>query len=264
MPRYIPFLLALATLSATSVAQNANQAVPGNSPTTQSQPAPIERVAPPNNWNGPNPNNRPQTVVTRPAQGILVRADQNSSVRTVSADASHTELSVEHGRVNLNVHSPANGVQILVDLPGGQTALLKDGLYTFNADTKTVRVLKGEAMAFPGPDEKGIKVKEDHQLVFGATPVRSVEVDPFQARADLLPGNYVHNPERHYGNGFYGDDYGYPYYGYGDPYGYWGYPYGYGYPFGFGLGFGYYGGYRGGFGGGFGGFHGHRYVSVVP
>ncbi len=40
--------------------------------------------------------------------------------------------------------------ELLVDLPGGQVSLLKDGFYTFNADTQTVRVLKGEADAYPG------------------------------------------------------------------------------------------------------------------
>jgi hypothetical protein len=242
-------LLASATLSATGVAQTATPAGPDTS-YMQSQPAPIERNAPPNYY-GRQRHQRPETTISRPAPGIIVRSGQNSSVRTVSTDAVHTELSVEHGRANVNVHHPENGVQILVDLPGGQTALMKDGLYTFNADTNTVRVLKGEAKAFPSQNAKGIKVKEYHQVVLGAAPVRSIEVSFLQARSDLLPGTYAGRDDGPY----YGDGYQYPYYGdYGYPYGFYGYPYGYGYPFGFGVGFGYYGGFRGGFGG----FHGHR------
>ena len=245
MPRSLALLLALATLSATAQAQNAYVADPATSSYLQSQPAPIQRNTPGN------------ITTSRPIPGVVIRADQPSAVKTVSS-GNPTEFRLDHGRANVSVRHPENGTQILVDLPGGQTALLKDGFYTFNADTNTVRVLKGEAKAFPSQNAKGIKVKEFHQLVLAGPNVRSIEVDPMQASADLLPSN--RGPR--YGNGFYGDGpygdgYGYypydGYYAYGYPYGFYGYPYGYGYPFGFG--FGYYGGFRGGFGGGF---RGHR------
>jgi hypothetical protein len=162
------------------------------------------------------------------------------------------ELRVERGLVNVNVHHPANNSQILVDLPGGQTSLIKDGLYTFNASTNTVRVLKGEAVTFP-PNQKQVKVKEDHSVTLAGPTVKSVEFDPYQARADLIPyaGNGGYGGYGGYGEGFYGDS---PYYAYGYPYD-WGY---YGYPYPFGLGFGYYGGWGGGFRGGYGVFHGRR------
>jgi hypothetical protein len=215
--------------------------------------------------------NPPRTSVHRPApaavkesspaHGIILRSAPNASVQTVSSSKDTVELRVEHGKANVSVRNPQQNLQILVDLPGGQTALIKDGLYTFNADTNTVSVLIGEARAFPGvgskSDAKGIKVKEDHQLVFAGSSIHSVDVGPYQARVDLLPGSQgsgnhgdgfrpaypaygygpVYGP---YGDGFYG--YGYPYYAYG-------YPYGYGYPFGIGIGFGY--GFYGGWGGGF-------------
>ena len=135
----------------------------------------------------------------------------------------------------------------------------KDGLYTFNADTNTVRVLRGEADAYVGAADanaKPVKVKEDHQfsLVAGTKPV---EVDPRQMTADLLPGGAAgrgFGEARAVGYGPYGDGFyegypypAYPYMAYG-----WGYPWGFGYPYGFGVGFGYYGGFRGGFRGGFG------------
>jgi hypothetical protein len=254
MPRSLALLLALATLSASALAQNAYVADPADSTATssylQSQPAPIQRSAP------------GSVTTSRPIPGVVVRADQSSAVKTVSSGVKVTELRLDHGRANISVRHPENGTQILVDLPGGQTALLKDGFYTFNADTNTVRVLKGEAKAFPGQNAKPVKVKEYHQVVFAGPNPRSIEVDPAQARADLLPADRAREPR--YGNGFYGEGpygdgygyppYGYPYYAYGYPYGFYGYPYGYGYPFGFGIGF----GFRGGFGGGFGGFRGHR------
>ncbi len=268
MPKQTVLLLALATLSTTIAlqAQSPDPAGPASASLSQSQPAPIERGS----YSASGYNTYTVsfaagqviaptrgTASAQPIPGVLVRVARNSSVRAVNVTGP-VELKVERGLVNVNVHHPANGAEILVDLPGGQTSLLKDGLYTFNASTNTVRVLKGEAIAFP-PNQKQVKVKEDHSVTLVGPTVKSVEFDPYQARADLIPyaprpsgygdGGYGYGP---YGDGFYGYGYAdYPYYAYGYPYGF------YGYPFGFGLGFGYYGGWVGGFRGGYG-FHGRR------
>jgi hypothetical protein len=284
MSRQFTLLLALATLSATAITASAQSQDPAGpntnsdatiqSPPPPAPPAPIERGS-----TGPYGYNLHATTLTtgqvlstthhtataQPALGIFLRVGRDSSVRAIAVGAENTELKVERGLINISVHHPASGAQILVDLPGGQTALLqvsllKDGLYTVNAATNTVRVLKGEAIAYPS-NQKRIKIKEEHAVVLNGPNVHSFEFDPPQARADLIPyapaasGEGAYGPgagygPRYPGYGFYGD--GYPYDAYGYPYGY-PYGYGYGYPFGFGLGFGY-------FGGGFygGGFHGHR------
>ncbi len=155
-------------------------------------------------------------------------------------------------------------------------ALLKDGLYTFNAETDTARVFRGEAEGFAGTAGKGVKIKEDQRFAFGASPLRATSMNASAAGADLLPGGFGGSErsgfrETAYVGGEYGafgyGGYpygGYPYgggYGFGYPFGYgFGYPYGYGfgYPYGVGLGigFGYGGFYGGGFRGGFGGFRG--------
>jgi hypothetical protein len=292
MPRQTALLLALATLSASaavSLAQNAYPAGPGNtpdnSPTTQTQPAPIER-------GGANSNadNTYTTTLTagqfvapghglanaQVAAGIFVRVGHESSVRAISVNPENTELSVEKGVANISIHDPIQHAQILINLPGGQISLVKDGFYTFNANTNTLRVMKGEAYAYTSKDAKPIKVKEDHAVILNGPQVKAFEFDPFQARADLIPyaqGNAtgVRGARNFYGYGDspYGMAYGdYPYGGYGYG-GYYDNPYGY-YPFGLGLGFyggGFYGGgfhgggyYGGGFhgGGGHGGGGGHR------
>ena len=262
MLRYKALLLALATLTtATAVAlaqdTDPNVAQSGdqmNNPPTQSQPAPIERYG--DNSNGYNTNVRKLmpgqliepdqgSVNVLAAPGVFVRIGRGGSIRAIKLSNEDTELRVDHGRVNISVHDPLKHAQILIDLPGGQTDLIKDGFYTFNANTNTVRVLKGEAYAYPGANiqQKPIKVKEEHAVIFNGPDIRSFEFDPFEARADLIPygrGNYQPGP---YGYGPYA---GYPYYDYGYPY-YWGY-----YPWGFGF----YGGWGGGFRGGYGGFHG--------
>jgi hypothetical protein len=290
MPKQIRLFFATATLSAVSAictAQAVEQPGQAKSDSTQ-EAAPIERAYP--NHSAYRDGQLPQPVgpaevspVTlapgqtispttdssvNPIEGVWLRVGAQSSVREVSRDAQKLELSVEHGLVNVSVQDPDEDMLILVDLPGGQTQVLKNGLYTFNAETKTTRVLKGEALAFPATakaNDKPIKVKEYNKVVFSGTDVRSKDFYPEEARVDLLRGPrigpqnswggaepYGYGP---YGDGFYGGYPPYPYYGYAYPYAYpwgWGYPYyAWGYPYGFGVGFGfsYFGGwgYRGGY-----------------
>jgi hypothetical protein len=211
----------------------------------------------------------PPVALTSPAPGIWVRSAPGAEVKTVSSTADSIELSVTRGLANITLRHPQENEQILVDLPGGQVALFKDGNYTFNAATNTFRVLEGEAAAFPAADAnaKPLTVKEDHAVVFGAGSagnLRATEFAPFQARADILPAApgdhepgyrpygygpaYAYGPYGYggpYGDGFYAE----PYYAWGYPYA-WGGPWGWGYPYGFGFGIGYgfgFGGFRGGF-----------------
>ena len=279
--------VSLAAFSATALAQDATP--PVAAPAPMQDPAPIVRQSAPAQPYGPDPRyapdhryaqgypdqrpappQRPQIAVSSPAQGIWVHSAPGASVKTVSTTADSVELRVDKGLANITLRQPKENEQILVDMPGGQVALMKDGVYTFNAATNTFRVLEGEAAAYPAADAKAkaLTVKEDHAVVFGAGSLHSTEFAPMQARADILPAGpdgrgrepgydrgydhgygyygpaYAYGP---YGDGFYGGPYawGYPYGGWG--WDGWGYPYGYG--FGLGIGFGGYwgGGFRGGF-----------------
>jgi hypothetical protein len=302
MPRLKALLpLALATLSATTltatcVAQAAYPAGPGKTSTTymQTQPAPIQRGAPmSNSYNKENEvlaagqtlAASTSAVGSQPTQGVYIRVGDNSSVKAVTITPERTEFRVERGIANIVIDHPQQGSEIFVDLPGGQVALLKDGLYTFNAHTDTARVLHGEASAYPGANatpgvngtnqptnEKPIKVKQEHEVIFNSSHVKSAEFQPYQARADMIPfvnsGGQRYTGSQGYGGGqgyagggeAYGDSpYGYgfyanPYYAYGYP-GLWGDPY---WNYGLGLGFGYGGfGWGGGYGG-YGGYYGGR------
>jgi hypothetical protein len=274
MQRHTALILALATLSATaavSLAQNASPAAPDNSQMNnvpmQAQPAPIER--------GPVSHHGYNSYVAKlevgqvvapiratasalPAAGIFLRVGDGSSVRAIALGGENTELRVENGIANISVHHPIKNARILVDLPGGQANLIKDGFYTFNADTNTIRVLKGKAFAYPGgnTNQRPIKVKGDQAVIFNGPNIKAFEFDPFEARADLIPyGPRSGGPGE---SGDYGPYGGYPYYDYGYPYYYYGYPYYYD-PFLFDFGFyggGFYGGGYGGHGGGWGGGHG--------
>jgi hypothetical protein len=253
MQRLLSLLLSITSVAALIATAAVATAQSPDTNYLQSQPAPIQR-----NYARPaypqRANAAPQISIIHPIPGIIVRIDPSSSVQTLSATADLTELRVTSGRANVSVYHPEHNTLLLVDLPGGQTALVKDGLYTFNASTNTVRVLKGEASVLPGTTSTEVKLKEDHEFTFGASP-RATEVSFAQARTDLIPGpvarpNYGDGPyyPAYYPYGFYPRPYafyGYPYGFYGYPYGGYGYPFGFG--FGFGVGFGYYGGFHGGF-----------------
>ncbi len=239
-------ILALATLSAAQ-AQYTDPASQSSSSNPSLQSAPIVQgyqgaIGGPYSHAAASP----QLFETQPSAGVYVRGDVANGVETVSSGA-NTELRVVQGRADITVHHPANHSEITVDLPGGQVSLLKDGLYTFNAQTNTVRVLHGEAEAGGTNGDKGIKVKETQQLAFFPNAkLKAVNAYPYELTADLLAED-GHGDGRAYGGsegGYYGP---YPYYAGFYPYGF--YPYGYGYPFGVGIGFGYGGFYRGGFGG---------------
>lgn len=265
--------LTILSLAAAFSLSNAQAPVPSQAPAPeaapgQSQPpAPIVRGYQADGYHRSGRQSDPavETVESQPTPGIWLRSGPTSVLSTLSATPQRTEIRLDRGRLNVNVHQPVQHAEILIDLPGGQTSLLKDGLYTFNADTNTVRVLRGEA-AYVGPVAGGsmvkpIKIKEDHQISLVAAPGKSelkpVEAYPYELTTDLLPPSNHGEPA--YGGGGYGNGYlegvygDYPAYG---PYpyyaGFWGYPYGYGfygYPFGYGIGFSYFGGYgyRGGF-----------------
>ena len=251
--------LAVSTLSVAH-AQYPNSASQTADPTTtSSQGVPVVRAYPDASSAGSRAVGTP-VFDSQPTAGVFVRNDVANGVEVVSSSNAVTELRVQQGRADVTVHHRADHSQILVDLPGGQVSLLKDGLYTFNAGTKTVRVLHGEAEAFEGEKNgangsKGTKVKESQQLAFYENvKLKAVDSYAYELTADLLPeggqGRGEDTGDGPYRHGFYG---GYPYYAgsFGYPYGYGFAPYGYGYPFGVGLGFGYYGGGFGGFRGGF-------------
>ncbi len=242
--------IGILALAAASVAQAQYTEANGGYAPAVSQVAPVLR--PDQAYQG----SAQQIFDLQPNPGVSVRSDVSNGVETMNASGAVTELRVVQGRADVAVHHPADHSEILVDLPGGQVSLLKDGLYTFNASTNTVRVLHGEAEAFDGtksPEAKGTKVKETQQVsFFGNAKLKAVNAYPYELSADLLGGDRTHGDGAYsgsaYGEGFYD---GYPAYAYGNPWGFYPYGYGFGYPVGLGVGFGYYGGFHGGYRGGF-------------
>jgi len=75
---------------------------------------------------------------------------------------------------------PQNDLRVLED--GTTTRLQKKGIYDFNADQRTVRVLDGQAFLTEG--DNGIKIKGGHEVALDGSPLKSVKFDKKNFQAD--------------------------------------------------------------------------------
>ena len=192
----LSWTLSLAALCATAFGQNANQAGPGTLNYVEGQ-ASIEG-APLNSKSVGNTtleagqvlataNGRAEVLLT---PGIFVRLGDNSTLQMLSPDLTHTEVRLDRGRANVEVDQIYPQNTILVDLKNGQTQLLKTGLYSFDADSSTVRVFDGQAAVYPGANLqsniKPIEVKGDRQIVLNEESLKPQRFNKDQAEADPL------------------------------------------------------------------------------
>jgi hypothetical protein len=198
MPRFkaLTFVLSLATLCATAFGQNANPAPPGTINYVEGQASIEGRQLDPSSADNTTlqagqvlatANGKTEILLT---PGIFVRLGDNSTVQMVSTDLTHTEIRLEQGRANVEVDQIHPQNTILIDLKNGQTQLLKNGLYAFDANNSTMRVFNGQANVYPGADPqtnvKPVEVKGDHQLVLNSEPLRPQRFNKDQATADPL------------------------------------------------------------------------------
>ena len=200
--------------------------------------------------------------------GVFLRLDDDSAVKMITPDLTHTEVALERGRAAVEVDEihPENRLDI-VDA-GVTTQLINNGYYEFNAEQPALRVFDGKAAVEVG-DGKYRVVKSHHELALatapGAKPLDKEKPVNFNVKASVddlynwnslrsqylaeannqIAGQYVGGPG--FSPGWYWDPYMYDYTFIGmDPF--WS-PFGWGfYPFGWG---GWYGGLGwGGWGGG--------------
>jgi hypothetical protein len=179
--------------------------------------------------------------------GVFLRLGNNSTVQMVSPNLTQTEVRLEKGRANVEVDQLHKQNVILIDLKNGQTQLLKNGLYTFDADNSTVRVFDGKADVFAGQnrqaDVKPIEVKGGRQLVLTGEPTNPQHFDKGKSQDDLykwssLRSEYLGEANVNLASEYAGASGFYPgWYWAGGPYGYtwlpgdglfWN-PYGYGF-----------------------------------
>jgi hypothetical protein len=198
--------------------------------------------------------------------GVFLRLDDNSAVKMISPDLTHTEVALESGRAAVEVDEIHPQNRLDIEDVGVTTQLLKNGYYEFNAEQPALRVFDGKAAVEVG-DGKYRVVNSHHELALvtapGAKPLAKEKPVDFNVKASVddlynwnslrsqylaeannqIAGEYAGGPG--FAPGWYWDPYMYDYTFIGiDPF--WS-PFGWGfYPFGWG---GWYGGL--GWGGGF-------------
>jgi hypothetical protein len=255
MPSFkaLTWMLSLATLSAAAFGQTANPARPGTLNYIEGQASIEGRPVTPNSVGNTElqagqylstANGKAEILLT---PGIFLRLGNDSTVQMVSPNLTQTEVRLERGRANVEVDQLYNQNVILIDLKNGQTQLLQNGLYTFDADSSTVSVFDGKADVFPGAnlkaDIKPIAVKGSHELVLTGEPAKPQRFDKDKSQDDLyrwssLRSEYLGEANINLAENYAGASGFYPgWYWAGGPYGYtwlpgdglfWN-PYGYGF-----------------------------------
>jgi hypothetical protein len=130
--------------------------------------------------------------------GVYVRLDGNSTVRMVSPSLTNTVVAVDQGRADVEVDQLYKQNRIVIDQNGGQSLLLKGGVYEFNATNHTMQVFDGQAAVFEGgpqsgsqtsmasnepialPNQKPIEVKGGHELTLNGEKVKAASFDKKQ------------------------------------------------------------------------------------
>jgi hypothetical protein len=101
--------------------------------------------------------------------GVFLRLDDNSVVKMVSPDLTHTQVQLEHGRAGVEVDEIHSQNRLEVADAGVTTQLLKNGYYEFNADQPTAMVFDGKAAVEVG-DGKYRVLKSHHELALVSGP----------------------------------------------------------------------------------------------
>ena len=78
--------------------------------------------------------------------GVFLRVGDNSTVQMVSGNLTNTEAALLKGQATVEVAEIHKYNQLRIDQGNAATCMVKDGLYTFDADHDQMRVVKGEAM----------------------------------------------------------------------------------------------------------------------
>jgi hypothetical protein len=196
MPRSkMLLLLSLATLFAPAFGQSANQARPGTLNYVEGQASIDGRQVSPQSV-GSAELQPGQYLATADGKaeilltpGVFLRLDNNSTVKMIKPDLTHTEVSIERGRASVEADQLLPQNLILIDQKNGQTQLLKNGLYEFNAENNTVRTFDGKAAVFPGnsmqSNVKPVDVKGGRQLALNGEPVKPQGFDKNHSQDDL-------------------------------------------------------------------------------
>src|ERR1700739_3944455 len=105
--------------------------------------------------------------------GVYLRLGSHSSVKMVSNSLTNTQVSLREGEVMLEVDQLYKENFIHISQPGGDTRVVKVGLYDFDANHQIVRVFDGKAIV--SADERNTTVKKGHEVALNSARLKAVD-----------------------------------------------------------------------------------------
>jgi hypothetical protein len=153
--------------------------------------------------------------------GAFLRIGHNSDVRMISAGLVDVRLQVNGGSALVETADPVKGSTLDVTVDGAVAQIEKGGLYAFDANSQSVKVLDGKAQVRQGDQETTLK-KGDEVLLTSNQPlkrhdfsVKSAETEPLyvwsrvrsqeEAQVNLHAANLIVTGGSWYGPGWYWD-----------------------------------------------------------
>jgi hypothetical protein len=116
--------------------------------------------------------------------GVFVRLGDNSSLRLISPNLGDTRVELVQGRAIVEVTEIFKDNNLWMMLDGASTRLDKEGLYSFDAAARQVKVFDGEASV--QVDDHQVNVKKDRELAL-LQPFKTMHFDAkAQATQDPL------------------------------------------------------------------------------
>ena len=102
--------------------------------------------------------------------GVFLRLDDNSAVKMISPNLTHTQVELDRGRADIEVDEIHSQNNIEIAEADTNFRLLKDGFYEFDAANDSARVFKGKAEVIEnnGDSPKSVEVKSKHQITLAA------------------------------------------------------------------------------------------------
>jgi hypothetical protein len=117
--------------------------------------------------------------------GAFIRMGPNSQIQLTTAGLAATQIQLDRGIANVEVDQLIQGTNLAVTMDGATAQLQKNGLYDFNADQKTVRVLAGDTNVVTASSAK--KIGKDEQLLLAsAKPLKAKSFDKKAEQAQPL------------------------------------------------------------------------------
>jgi hypothetical protein len=107
--------------------------------------------------------------------GVFLRAGDNSAVRLISPNLGDTRVAVDRGRAIVEVTEIFKENNLSVALDGATARLDKEGLYSFDADARTIRVFDGKATVVV--NDREVNLKKGKQLALANSQLKPASFD---------------------------------------------------------------------------------------